>query len=165
MKNKRTLLFIPIIITAFIINSCKKDNQTTIKALFSYGSWELASVIVTKYTGNTIDTTYQLNTNCNLTQKFTFNSNGTCSYTNFDCIPQTSAPASWSLTTNQLYLQTNITCTDTVKKDNSQPFSYAQIYTLGQFSMVLITGDVTPNYSLTQPRTQYTYGFIRRTGN
>jgi hypothetical protein len=165
MKNRKALLFIPIIITAFIINSCKKDNQTTIKALFSYGSWELASVMVTKFTGNTTDTTYQLNTTCNLKQTFTFNSNGTCTYTNFDCIPQTSAPATWSLTANQLYLQTNITCTDTIKKDNSQPFSYAQIYTLGQFSLVLITGDVTPNYSLTQPRTQYTYGFIRRTDN
>ncbi len=165
MKNIKALLVILLLITAFIINSCKKENQTSIKSLFSYGRWELASVMVTKYTGNTIDTTYQLNTNCNLTQTFTFNSNGTCTYTNFDCISQTSAPASWALTANQLYLQTNVTCTDTVKKDNSLPFSYAQIYTLGQFSMVLITGDVAPNYSLTQPRIQYTYGFIRRTGN
>ena len=96
MKNIKALLVILLLITAFIINSCKKENQTSIKSLFSYGRWELASVMVTKYTGNTIDTTYQLNTNCNLTQTFTFNSNGTCTYTNFDCISQTSAPASWA---------------------------------------------------------------------
>ncbi len=171
MKNKRLLLFLlGLIFVAMGVNSCKKQSQSVIEQLFSGGYWELASVTATYYTGPATDSIVTLNSDtvCHLGQKFTFNTNNTCTYTNFDCITQTTAPASWSLTANQLYLQANVICKDTTAAGSSTPFAYAQIQNLGQFSMILNIGDIQPNYSLTQKRVIYQYGFIRQkstTGN
>ncbi|HZY35234.1 MAG TPA: hypothetical protein VFE53_01220 [Mucilaginibacter sp.] len=171
MKNKRILLFLlALVAIASSVNSCKKQSQSAIEQLFTGGYWELASVTATYYTGNTVDSTAALNTDtvCQAGQKFTFYTNNTCTYTNFDCLTQTSPAASWSLTGNQLYLQANVVCKDTTKKGSSMPFAYAQIENLGQFSLVLNIGDIQPNYSLTQKRVIYQYGFIRQvptTGN
>lgn len=161
MKNKHSLLLIAGFLMSMVINSCKKDNQNTIQMLFTHGYWQLAFVTETYFTGNTTVSTDTLNTNCNLTQKFTFNINGSCTYTNFDCVSQPVATGQWSLTTNQLYLQSNVVCKDTSLAGSSKPFSNAQINNLGQYSLVLITGDIQPNYSLTKPRRQIQYGFIR----
>jgi len=162
MKNKRSLLLLFGLLVGFVINSCKKDSLSAIQTLFTGGEWQLASVMVYNYTGNSLVSTDTLNTNCNLGQFFTFNINGTCNYTNFDCLAQPVANGTWSLTTNQLYLQTNLLCKDTTKAGSSEPFSYAGIQNLGQFSLVLQTGDIQPNYSLTKPRRIVQYGFIRR---
>jgi len=161
MKNKRSLLLIAGLLASMVVNSCKKENQNAIQMLFTGGYWQLASVIETRFTGNTADSTDTLNTQCSLNQKFTFNINGTCTYQNFDCVAQPVATGQWSLTSNQLYLQSTITCKDTSAAGSSKPFSNAQIYNLGQYSMILITGDIQPNYSLTKPRKQIQYGFIR----
>ena len=171
MKNKRLLLFfLALIAIAIGVNSCKKQSQSPIEQLFTGGYWELASVTATYYTGNSVDSTVNLNTDtvCQAGQAFTFSTNNTCTYTNFDCLTQTSPAASWSLTPNQLYLQANVVCKDTTAKGSSTPFAYAQIENLGQFSLVLNIGDIQPNYSLTQKRVIYQYGFIRQqptTGN
>jgi hypothetical protein len=165
MKNKRLLLFLLALIGIAVgVNSCKKQSQSPIQQLFTGGYWELASVTATYYTGNQEDSTVNLNTDtvCQAGQIFTFYTNNTCTYTNFDCINQKSATASWSLTPNQLYLQANVVCKDTTAKGSSTPFAYAQIENLGQFSLVLNIGDIQPNYSLTQPRVIYQYGFIRQ---
>jgi hypothetical protein len=165
MKNKCLfLLLLGPILTSIGINSCKKQSQSPIEQLFTGGYWQLASVTATYYTGNQQDSVVTLNTDtaCQAGQKFTFNTNNTCTYTNFDCIPQTSPSATWSLTPNQLYLQANVVCKDTSAKGHSMPFAYAQIENLGQFSLVLNIGDIAPNYSLTQKRIIYQYGFIRQ---
>jgi len=161
MKYKRLLLFSLGLLTSMVINSCKKENQSAIQVLFTGGSWELASILVFNYTGNTLVSTDTLNTSCNVSQYFTFNNSGTCSYTNFDCLAQPKANGTWSLTTNQLYLQSNIVCKDTTAAGSSQPFSNAAVFNLGEFSLVLNTGDIQPNYSLTKPRKVVQYGFIR----
>lgn len=171
MKNKRFFLyFLALIVAAIGVNSCKKQSQSPIQQLFTGGYWELASVTATYYTGNAVDSTVNLNTDpaCQAGQAFTFNTNNTCTYTNFDCITQTTPAAAWSLTPNQLYLQASVVCKDTSAKGSSMPFAYAQIVNLGQFSLVLNIGDIQPNYSLTQKRIIYQYGFIRQkstTGN
>jgi len=171
MKNKPLFLLLFAFISIGIgVNSCKKQSQSAIEQLFSGGYWELASVTATYYTGPVTDSSVTLNSDtvCHLGQKFTFNTNNTCTYTNFDCLTQTSPAASWSLTPNQLYLQANVICKDTTAKGSSTPFAYAQIENLGQFSLVLNIGDIQPNYSLTQKRVIYQYGFIRQkspTGN
>ena len=162
MKKKRFLLLLILVIIAGIVNSCKSDNQSPIHALFTTGTWQLASVTRTYFTGNTIDSTKKLDTACTLSQFFTFNSNGTCTYTNFDCVAQPVASGKWSLTANQLYLVSDIVCKDSTKAGSSSPFTNAEIYNLGQYSLVLITGDVQPNYSLTKQRQQVQYGFIRQ---
>jgi hypothetical protein len=165
MKNKRLfLLFMGLIIT-LIANSCKKTTQSPIQQLFTGGTWQLASVQAFNYTGNTLMSTDTLNTDtaCHSTQFFTFYTNNTCTYTNFDCIQQTPPTATWSLSQNQLFLTANVVCKDTSSATgSSMPFAYAQIINLGQFSLVLLTGDIQPNYSLTKPRRVVQYGFIRQ---
>ena len=171
MKNKPLfLLLLAFVLMGVGINSCKKQSQSPVESLFTGGYWELASITATYYTGNQQDSLVTLNSDtlCHATQEFTFLSNNTCTYTNFDCLTQTTTPASWSLTPNQLYLQANVVCKDTTAKGSSTPFAYAQIENLGQFSLVLNIGDIQPNYSLTQKRVIYQYGFIRQkstTGN
>jgi len=162
MKSKRALLIITGLLVALIINSCKKTTISPIQQLFTGGTWELASLQTTYYTGNTADSTVTDSSTCLTSQFFTFNTNYTCTYTNFDCITQTSAAAPWSLTGNQLYLQTAVVCKDTTKAGSSTPFAYAQIENLGVYSLVLNTGDIQPNYSLTAQRKIVTYGFIRQ---
>jgi hypothetical protein len=161
LKIKRLVLLLLILITGLVINSCKKNTVSPISSLFT-GKWQLASVIVTYYTGNSTDSTVTLNTSCLLSQVFTFNANNTCTYTNFDCVPQPTASGQWSLTQNQLYLQASVVCKDTTAAGSSKPFSYAQIYNLGNFSLVLNTGDIQPNYSLTKHRKVIQYGFINQ---
>jgi hypothetical protein len=163
MKNKYLFMLISGLVIALMINSCKKTTQSPIAALFTGGRWQLASVLVFNYTGNTQTSTDTLNTSCTLNQFFTFNTNYTCTYTNFDCISQTPAAANWSLSANQLFLYANVVCKDTTAAGSSMPFANAQIINLGQFSLVLQTGDIQPNYSLTKPRRIVQYGFIRQT--
>lgn len=162
MKNKSALLLIAGLLIALLINSCKKTTISPIQQLFTGGTWELASLQTEYWTGNTQDSTVTDSSTCLTSQFFTFNTNYTCTYTNFDCITQTSAAAPWSLTSNQLYLQTGVVCKDTTKAGSSTPFSYALIENLGIYSMVLYTGDIQPNYSLTAKRKIYIYGFIRQ---
>ena len=162
MNNKRLLLLITGLITALVINSCKKDNESPIHALFIGGTWQLASVQAFNYTGNTLDTTITLNDSCHLTQFFTFNADNTCTYTNFDCLPQSPPAGQWSLEGDQLHLNCSIVCKDTTAVGSSKPFSTAFIYNLGQYSMILQTGDIQPNFSLTKKRRIVQYGFIRQ---
>lgn len=162
MKSKRAFFIIGVLITALVINSCKKTGISPIQQLFTGGTWQLASFQTIYYTGNQMDSTKTDSSACLTSQFFTFNTNNTCTYTNFDCITQTSATAPWSLTDNQLFLQTGIVCKDTSKSGTSKPFAYAQIMNLGIYSLVLNTGAIQPNYSLTAKRKVFVYGFIRQ---
>jgi hypothetical protein len=161
MKLTRWPLLIFGLIVVLIVNSCKKNGVSAIHQLFIGGTWQLASVTASYYTGNSLDSTKILNDSCQLTQFFTFTDN-TCTYTNFDCISQAPPAAPWSLASNQLYLMANVVCQDTTAAKTSMPFSNAFIYNLGQFSLVLQTGDIQPNYSLTKKRKIIEYGFIRQ---
>lgn len=161
MKNNRLLLLLTGLIVALVINSCKKSGQNPIEALFTGGTWQLASVQIFNYTGNAQTSVQTLTDSCKTTQFFTFNKDNTCIYTNFDCITQTSTSAKWSLAPNQLFLMAEIVCKDTSATGTSQPFINAQIINLGQYSLVLNTGDIQPNYSLTKKRRIIQYGFIR----
>jgi hypothetical protein len=161
MNNKRLFLLVTGLAIALVINSCKKSGQNPIESLFTGGTWQLASVQVSNYIGNTLVSSQTLTDSCKATQFFTFNSDNTCTYTNFDCINQTSASAKWSLAPNQLFLMADVVCKDTSATGTSMPFIYAQIINLGNYSLVLNTGDIQPNFSLTKPRTIIQYGFIR----
>lgn len=163
MKTKLSLLLLAGLMICLVVNSCKKTTQNSIQNLFVGGYWQLASVEVSYYTGNQKDSVVTLNTNCNFQQKFTFNPDNTCTYTYFDCIDQPTATGHWSLTPNQLFLSSDMVCKDSTAVGSSKPFENAQIYNLGQFSLVLLTGDIQPNYSLTKKRKTIQYGFIRQT--
>jgi hypothetical protein len=165
MKNKRVLFFLlGVVGIGLVVNSCKKQTQNPVEQLFVGGQWQLASVTASYYTGNALDSTVTLNSDtvCHQQQYFTFYANNTCTYTNFDCLTQSPAAASWSLTGNEVYLQAGVVCKDTTAKGSSMPFAYAEIVNLGQYSLVLNIGDIQPNYSLTQLRVIYQYGFVRQ---
>ena len=168
MKHKIIFFFIACLLLAgAAINSCKKDNNTSIQTLFTTGTWQLASVRVTNYLGSSTVNTYYLNdTACTKTQYFTFPTNGTCTFTNYHCITQLTT-GTWSLSKDQLYLMVNMTCLDTLtggKVTKLTPvFTYTKIMTLGPYSMVLQTGDIGAYYTSTTKRTIYQYGFVHQT--
>ena len=162
MKNKLLYLIITaLILTGLFINSCKKDSQDSIAITLSAGNWQLSSVRVTTTVGDTIklDTTY--NTVCDSPQVLKFNLDNTCTYKNFNCVKQPTAVGHWSLTPNRLFLNCDIVCKDTTATGTSKPFSYAQIYNAGDYSLVLITGDIQ-NFVSSKKRTVVRYGFIKQ---
>jgi len=164
MKYK-LLLFLLIGFSAIIllVNSCKKDNSGSIQTLFTGGNWQLASCQVAHFVGDTLKTTDTLYTTCSLNQVFTFNSNLTCTYTNYSCSPQPTATGHWSLSSNQLYLASDMTVKDTTSvTGSSMPFSQAQIVNLGLYSLVLQTGDLELYYPSNKKRTITRYGFVRQ---
>jgi hypothetical protein len=67
----------------------------------------------------------------------------------------------WAFIGNNLYLSCDMTCKDTTAAGSSKPFQNARIQNLGQYSLVLQTGDLQTYYSPTQPRRIVQYGFIR----
>ena len=167
MKYKHLLLFfIGLLVIGMLVNSCKKDDQGTIKQLFSGNTWQLASLIRYSYTGSSLDIADTLNVNCETTQFFTFNSDNTCTYTNFDCKSQPVAKGNWSLSSDKLFLMSDITCQDTIPSSTgtphtTKPFTIARIMNLGQYSLVLQTGNLDVYYPPDEKRMYYVYGFVR----
>lgn len=160
MKNVPFIFILCLLVLSVLCNSCKKATQSSIASLFSKGNWELATVIVTVSVGTNRESEDTLNTTCDKKQIFAFKDDHTCTYTNFHCKDQPTASGSWSLSQDQLYLKSDIVCQDTLS-GTSKPFENAQIETLGQYAMVLVTGDIQ-NYSATQRRTVRRYGFVRQ---
>ncbi|MDB5158872.1 MAG: hypothetical protein JWR50_3579 [Mucilaginibacter sp.] len=162
MKNKLSYLIIAaLILTGLFINSCKKDSQNSIATILSAGAWQLSSVRVITTVGDTTKLDTTLNAVCDTTQVLTFNIDQTCTYSNFNCKHQPTARGHWSLTANRLFLNSDIVCQDTTAAGSSKPFSYAQIYNVGDYSLVLITGDIQ-NFVSSKKRTTMRYGFIRQ---
>jgi len=163
MKNKTLyLLLAGLTITSIFINSCKKEDKSNIPNLLTTGVWQLASLQVDHYIGDSRISTDTLNAKCDTTQLFTFNKDNTCTYSNYSCKPQPTAKGSWALTSNKLYLSSDITVQDTTKAGKSQPFLEVQIINLGQFSLAFNTGDIGAYYTSAQKRTIRRYGFIRQ---
>ncbi|WP_183563102.1 lipocalin family protein [Mucilaginibacter sp. SP1R1] len=168
MKNKIPLLFILGLISINLLsNSCKKGNNSNIPHLLTNGTWQLATLQATNYIGDSqIGNPDTLNVNCDSVELFTFKTDNTCTYTNFDCLPQTTS-GTWTLTENNVFFTSDMICKDTTATGtpvtpSPMPFSNTKIVTLGVYSMVLETGDVQPNYSSTKKRRVVRYGFIRR---
>ncbi|MBE9663468.1 DUF5004 domain-containing protein [Mucilaginibacter myungsuensis] len=145
-----------------LLNSCKKDAEGTVEALLARGSWQLASVMRYNYVGGNNTSIDTLNATCGLNQTFTFNKDNTCSYTDFSCISQT-AKGSWQLAEDKLTLLSSLSAQDTLAgaRVTAKPFTYARIINLGQYSMVLETGDLSSYYLSTDKRHIKRYGFIR----
>lgn len=164
MKNKYTLLFLlGLVAINLLSNSCKKNNEGTVENLLARGTWQLASVLVYNYIGSNNTSTDTLNTDCTNNQTFVFNADNTCTYYNFSCIKQT-VTGNWHLSDDKLTLQSDILCQDTVRgtvDTLTTPFKSAHIVNLGQYSMVLETGDTNTSYLSTDKRHIKRYGFVR----
>lgn len=163
MKNIPLIFIVCLLLLSAVCSSCKKQTQNSIQSLFTKGNWELATVVVTVSVGDTLKSTDTLNTTCDKKQIFSFKEDGTCTYSNFHCVDQPLASGRWSLVSDQVYLSSDIVCQDTFPTGTgrSKPFENAQILSLGQYSMVLVTGDIQ-NYSPTKTRTVSRYGFVRQ---
>jgi hypothetical protein len=162
MKTKIPFLFVSgLLLINLLSNSCKKDAQTSIQTLFTTGKWQLATVNTTITVGDTVKYADTLNANCDTTQLFTFNADNTCTYTNFDCKHQPTASGHWSLSSDQLFLISDVKCQDTTAVGTSKPFALAKIENIGQYSMVLTTGDIQ-NFTSNTRRKVLRYGFIRQ---
>ena len=144
-----------------LFNSCKKDNSDSVAYFLTNGTWTLASVQVFHYVGDTQGKTDTLNTGCNTTQIFKFNGDKSCAYTNYHCITQNSS-GTWNIGDDNLTLTCNLPAQDTSKSKivNVKAFQNALIDNLGQYSLVLKTGDIQVVYKSTTVRTITRYGFI-----
>ncbi len=144
-----------------LFNSCKKDSNDSVAYFLTYGTWTLASVQVFHYVGDTQGKTDTLNTTCNVKQTFTFNSNNTCTYTNYHCITQTPS-GTWNIGDDNLTLSCNLSAQDTSKGATVtvKAFQTALIDNLGQYSLVLKTGDIQAAYKSNTVRTITRYGFV-----
>jgi hypothetical protein len=159
MKNKKIyLLLAGLLVLSFFINSCKKEKQTSIPSLFTTGEWQLGSIVRTTYLGD--QQLAQDTIPSDSTQIFKFNNDMTCTYTNFDDNVGTIA-GKWSLSDTQLYLFSDITYSDTTSAGTKQPFINAHIINLGEFSLVIETGDIQNYYTATDTRIIRRYGFVR----
>lgn len=159
MKNKKIyLLLAGLLVLSFSFNSCKKEKLTSIPTLFTTGEWQLGSIVRTTYLGD-----QQLSQDTipsDSTQIFKFNNDMTCTYTNFDDKVGT-ATGKWSLSDTQLNLSADITYPENTSADTKQPFINANIINLGDYSLVIETGDIQPYYTSTDTRVIRRYGFIR----
>ena len=163
MKKKISFWCLPVLLLfAFAVNSCKKEDKSNIPNLLTNRQWQLASLLVYNYIGDIQQSVDTLNTNCDTTQIFKFFKDGTCTYTNFDCKVQPTATGTYSLSNTKLILMADMVCQDSTAAGSSKPFLNAQINNLGDFSLVLQTGDTQAYYTSTQPRTIYRWGFIRQ---
>lgn len=151
---------------AFTTNfSCKKNDQNYLNTLLTDGHWQFASLVVNKFHGDTSISSDTIFANCSLAQNFTFNANGTCTYTDFSCLQQT-ATGHWAFSKDYLYLMSDMAAQDTLSSDTTingsyMPFKNARIVNLGQYSLVLKTGDLQQYYAPNQPRTINVFGFVR----
>ncbi|HEY9003659.1 MAG TPA: hypothetical protein VIM89_20040 [Mucilaginibacter sp.] len=166
MKFKiRLLLLFTVVAVGLMVNSCQKTKQDYIATLIAQNQWQLSSATVTTYIGSTQMSQLTLDTACLVTQIFKFNTDNTCSYTNFDCLTQ-ATKGTWALSQDKLFLNVNMICKDTITRTgdtttHSKPFQTAKVLNLGQYSLVLQTGDLETYWSPTQTRVIYQWGFVR----
>ena len=163
--NIRLLLLIAVVAIGLMVNSCQKTKQDYIATLIAQNQWQLSSATVMTYIGSSQISQVTLDTTCLVTQIFKFNPDNTCSYTNFDCLTQ-ATKGTWGLSQDKLFLNVNMIAKDTIARagdttTHSKPFQTAKILNLGQYSLVLQTGDLETYWSPTQQRVIYQWGFVR----
>ena len=157
-------LLLALTAVTLLVNSCKKDNSDNVQYFLTNGTWTLASVQRFHYVGDTQGITDTLNANCQTKQTFVFNSDNTCTYQNYHCITQSSS-GTWNVDQANVSLTASLPAQDTLKGSivMVKAFSAASIITLGQYSLVLETGDIQPFYKATTVRTITRYGFVHDT--
>jgi len=157
-KNQRFLFLSLLLMIAVAGNSCKRQTVNSIPSLLTTGYWQLGSAIRTRYVGDSqlsVDTIQ-----CDSAQIFTFKPDYTCTYTNLNCRASTIS-GRWSLSDTRLYLMSDITAPATSGTGTYQPFAYSHIANLGEYSLILETGDIQLYYTATDKRTITRWGFTR----
>jgi hypothetical protein len=139
--------------------SCQKD-KTSIDYFLTNGTWQLANLQEYTYIGSTLQKTDTINKKCQLLQLITFNTNQSVNYSgNFQCNTQTAA-GKWSLfQKDTIRLQSDLLLKDSLNQ-NIQPFKDSRVLNLGQYSLVIETGDISPVYTSRQVRKILRYSFV-----
>jgi hypothetical protein len=154
MKYKVYVLL--VFVAAVVVlcsNSCKKDNSDQLSYFLTNGSWSLASQQVYHFVGDTLKKTDTIALAC--TQKLTFSNDNTSQFQNYKC-NNSSGTGHWNINQDNLTLQSPIIIgADTL-------FKNAQIVNLGQYSLVLQTGSISPVYTSKTVRLITRYGFIHQ---
>lgn len=160
MTRNSKLLFLFILLIAFAVNACKKDDtKTSITGFLTRQPWKLALKQRFAYVNNVLVKTDTLQRDCALTQTLTFKPDNTYTYENYACTPDT-VNATWSLTYDNVYLNLN----SIISVNSNKQENITQLITLGEYSLVFDTGDVyrgTRNItSTTDSVIVFRYGFI-----
>ncbi|WCT13134.1 hypothetical protein [Mucilaginibacter jinjuensis] len=163
--KKSLIVFVLAGLVILGVNSCKKDDQSSLNHYLTVSPWTLASIQVYTYIGSSLIETDTLNTTCTLKQKFTFNGDQSCSYDNFIC-RDTTSKGQWQFSDDKLTLQSNMVCHDTTnvgRRDTiDMPFKNSQIINLGGYSLVLQTGDINAYFTSTTKRVIKRWSFIHQ---
>ena len=165
LRNYQMKFKLPLfILCCFVViglttNSCKKNNQDYIETLLPGGQWFLSSMTVTNYDGDTLLSTIKVDTICNFNQLFTFNTDKTCTFTNYSC-DSSRVSGHWALTSDHLFLNSDIVVDSAGTP--TKAFKNAQIVNLGQYSLVLQTGSLETFYPPDRKRIITRYGFVRQ---
>lgn len=155
----RQLFIICLLAISAFINACQKDKNA-IDFFLSNGSWQLANLQEFTYIGSSLQKTDTLNKKCPISQVITFSSDRKTSYNgNFQCINQTGS-GQWTLIQRDtIRLQSDLALKDSTGKQ-VQPFADSQVINLGQYSLVIETGDISPVYTQKQLRKILRYSFV-----
>lgn len=155
MKKLHFLFLLAMLFICLAINSCKKNDQTSITDFLTQRPWKLALKQRLAYVNNSLVKTDTLENTCKLSQTLTFNANKNYTYQNFACANSTvSAP--WSITPDYLYLNLN----SVISINSAKAQNVARIINLGQYSLIFDAGDVNTVHKTTDSVIILRYGFI-----
>ena len=155
IKTLKLLLLLVLLLTCLGVNSCKKDEQSSISTFLTRSTWNLALLQRFKFVNEQQVKTDILQASCTLDQRLTFNADETFTFSNFGCKTGV-LTGTWSLTPDRLYFTTNSVLTQNSKGESN----VALIYNLGQYSLVFEAGDINTAHSKTDTVVKYRYGFI-----
>lgn len=155
MTRKPKLLLLLVLLCAFAVNSCKKDNQTSLTTFLTRQPWKLALKQRFAYVNSVLVKTDTVQSSCSLTQTLNFKTDNSYTYQNYACANNTIS-AKWSFTADYLYLNLNsVIAVNTTKAQN-----VARIINLGQYSLVFDAGDINTVHLPTDSVIVFRYGFI-----
>lgn len=144
-----------LLIAGLAVNSCKKNDQSSITGFLTQRPWKLALKQRFAYLNNVLVRTDTLQSSCALTQTLTFNTGNTYTYQNYACATGT-VTAPWSITADYLYLNLN----SVIAVNSAKAQNVARIINLGQYSLVFDAGDINTIHKTTDSVIIFRYGFI-----
>ncbi|MVN21516.1 hypothetical protein [Mucilaginibacter arboris] len=157
-RNSKLLLLLILLIAVFAVNSCKKDEQSSISDFLTRSTWNLALLQRFKYVNEALVKTDTIQAGCTLNQTLLFNADNTYNFNNYSC--KTGLLSStWSFTPDMLYLNLNSVISQTSPTFSSKQ-NVARIINLGQYSLSFDAGDVNIVHKPTDTVVIYRYGFI-----
>lgn len=162
MKIKYNYILLCLVISSLLTSACKKDKNTAVDSFLTNGAWQLANLQQFTYLGSVLQKTDTINKKCVINQTITFNTDKSSTYSgNFQCNNQ-SAKGNWNLIKKDtIRLQSDLSLKDSTNQ-LTQPFRDSRVVNLGQYSLVMETGDIGAIFSSRQVRKILRYSFVHK---